>query len=100
MYNDSISTKIKDCLKKIKAYYTSSHSSKIGEKVSIDYEHEVQAMFPSLSSIQAIGGSGIVKSTANTLIIKTHLSFNFKKQKQVANISEMSTIPEKLEFLV
>ena len=69
MYNDSISTKIKDCLKKIKAYYTSSHSSKIGEKVSIDYEHEVQAMFPSLSSIQAIGGSGIVKSTQTSKVL-------------------------------
>jgi hypothetical protein len=70
-------------LKKIKSYYTSQHSSSAGEKVSIDYEFEVQAMFPSLSSIQAIGGSGIVKTTANTLTIKTHLSFNFKKQKQL-----------------
>ena len=51
MYNEALSTKIKDQLKKIKSYYTSQQSSTVGEKVSVDYEYEVQAMFPSLSSI-------------------------------------------------
>jgi hypothetical protein len=63
----------------------------------LDYEFEVQAMFPSLTSIQAIGGSGIVKSTANTLTIKTHVGFNFKKgtnnnaNKSIQTLGELTT---------
>jgi hypothetical protein len=36
-------------------------------------------MFPTLSSMQAIGVGGIIKTTANTLTIKTSVTFNLKK---------------------
>jgi hypothetical protein len=47
--------------------------------VPLEYEYEVQAMFPTLQSIQAIGVGGVIKTTANTLTIKSTLNFNIKK---------------------
>ena len=70
------------------------------QAVPIDYEFEVQAMFPSLFSVAAIGTNNAVSVTANTLNIKTSITFNFKKAqannngyaKSVYSLEELPTV--------
>ncbi len=98
---------IKDAFKRMKAYYAAASVGAPGSltphMVPLEYEYEVQAMFPTLASLQAIGGAGLIKTTANTLTVKTSLAFNFKKggngahNNRLQTLSEIGQVSERLE---
>ena len=82
-----VSQNIKDAFKRIKTYYAAASVSIPGggnteAMVPIEFEYEIQAMFPSLASIAAIGDGGVVNVTANTLNIKSTFNFFFKRLQQ------------------
>jgi hypothetical protein len=68
----------------MKAYYAQASAG------GADFDYEVQAMFPSLQSIQAIGVGGVIKTTANTLSVKSSVNFNLKKGTGVTPTSTKS----------
>ena len=87
-----LSAQIRDALRRIKAYYT---TASVGKPVALEYDFEVQAMFPTLASVS----QGLVNPAANTLHIKTAVNFGFKqKAGAVQSLASVRDEQEKLEF--
>jgi hypothetical protein len=58
-------------------------------------------MFPTLSSVAAIGSHGVVNAAANILHVKTSVNFNFKRTEKNGVIKPLALVKgenEKLEF--
>lgn len=99
-----LSQKIRDTLKRVKAYYTNFQTNPDFPQ-ALDYEFEIQSMFPTLSSTQAIGSSNVLSVSQNSLVIKTCLSFNQKRgqtqpnlPKGIQSLSEVTNPVERIEF--
>jgi hypothetical protein len=94
----------------MKTYYAQASvavpgNANVSQVAPLDFEYEIQAMFPTLASIQAIGDGGVVNLQANTLLVKSSVSFNIKKgaasnnaSNQIYSMAELPTVPEKLEM--